>query len=1108
MNIVQKLKPKGIIQKIIFWTIIFFIAYTIIGFFILPPIIKKIAVNKIEENLDRKASIDKITLNPYALSFGINGLSIKEKDEDEEFISLKSLYVNIESSSIFKFAPVIREVRLDTPYLRAIRETDGTFNFSDLMSPSTEKDISTETVSSEQKKSDKPFQFSLNNLQILNGYADILDKQMDKTHKCRKFNLTIPFISNIGNSVNIFIEPHFSADFNGTLIASYANTIPFDESMETSMGFKIEELNIAKYFEYVPLESNLMISSGNIDADIVVKFFSDKERGNHLSVSGECALHKLFVSDTLNNPLLSVDLWRIAITPSNLLKGNIHLKSIVIKSPQITINRYKDGTLNLFNLVTPSSTQKDTNTAQTTETAQPGKLIIEECSIENCGIYLSDFYQIQDNDSVEKSDYITMPNLSIQNIDFDMAKSEVVIDNVLMQQGILHAERLKNGDLNLNIFSTNTTDDNQTIKADDNPVAEAKNPFLVTVKDLSINDFNVHCKDIVDEQTDDILVNKINIKCANISTEENAKIQLDFSCKINDTAGIKINGEAGISPVSTNMNLDIDSLNLPLFQPFINNAIGDKFDFVIASGKLSTDGTVLASYSDLQELNTSFKGNTTIDTFLLTCGEDSEKLIEFGQLTIEGVDTNVFPASANVEHITFKDFDCIASMAADGQFNFQKMFIEEKIDDNVDDNSSSKEEETATNTNSDTENRADSFPISLSKISLENVNLSFADNTINPPFLISISDLSGSVNNISSLGSGPTEIDINAKIDGLSPLSISGKADPLKKELYIDIDAQLNDLAMSSFSSYTSKYIGYNVKKGKLKLDLAYMIKSMKMDADVDLLIDEFELGDKVDSEDAIKAPIKLGIALLKNKKGEISLKLPVSGQLDDPEFKLSGIILKTLVNVLVKAATSPFSFIASAFGGGEDLNYLEFPAGSSLVTEKSKAKLDTIVKALVERPGIDLEIAGFVDAKKDREMLVSNEFDKKIKYQKYIRLAKKDKEVTTVDDININIGSEEYEKNLKKTYKAHTKANENNVKISSKDENYLSKMETSIKDSITITDADLRLLAKDRILSTKAYILESGKVVAERLFLTETGALNPEKNDKLEDSRVELRLK
>ncbi len=1104
MNIIQKLKPTGIIQKIIFWTIIFFIAYTIIGFFILPPIIKIISVNKIEENLDRKVSIDKITLNPYALSLSINGLSVKEKDKAEDFISFKSLYVNIQSSSVFKFAPVVREVRLDTPYLRVVRNTDGGFNFSDLIRTFTQKDTSTETVLSEEKNNDKIFHFSLNNLQIFNGYADIFDKQMDKTHKLKEFNLSVPFISNIGNFVRIFVKPHFSVDFNDTQILSSGNTIPFDDSRKTSIGFSIKGLNIAKYFEYIPIESNLIISSCNVDTDVEISFISTKDKGNNLSISGDIELNQLIASDTLNNPLLSVDQGHVVFTPSNLLEGNIHLKSIMIKSPQLTINRYKDGTLNIYNLINLAPTKDTKKTAQTTNTIQPGKLTIEELSIENGGIILSDFYQTQENSSIDTSEFLTMPKLSIKNIDFDMAKSNVVIEEILTQKGALHAQRLNNGDLNIKMFTGNN---NQVIPKNDNPVAEAEHPISVTVKNMSVNDFNIHCKDIVGNQTDDILLSQINIMCGNISTIENSKAKLDFSCKINETTDIKVNGKACITPTSTNMNLSVNDLNLPLFQSFIDNIIGDKFDFVISSGKVSTDGRISASYSDSQELIASFKGNTSIDKFLLSNGEESEKLIELAQLKIDGIDAKISPMSANVEHILIKDFDCLASIDADGQLNFQRILITKENGNSLDDNITSKEVEVEETTqNSDKENGFNSIPINLGKISLENGNLSFIDHSINPQFSMSISDVSGSINKISSQGTEPTEIVINAKIDGSIPVDISGKADPLKKELFIDMDVQLDDLDLSPFSPYTGKFIGYTVKKGKLNLNLAYLIKSMSLDADVNLLVDQFELGDKVDSKDAVKAPIKLGIALLKNKKGEIVLKLPVTGQLDDPEFKLSGIILKTILNVLVKAATSPFSFIASAFGGGEDLNYLEFSAGSSLLADQNKSKLDTIITALDERPGIDLEIVGFVDSKKDLEMLMSNEFDRKVKYQKYIQLVNKGRDVATVDEVNI--APEEYEKYLKKAFKANNKAKEIKIKISSKDENYLDKMKTSIKESIEITEADLRLLAKNRMQSVKTYILESSKVKAERLFLIETGELNPEKRDKLEDSRVELMLK
>ena len=336
--------------------------------------------------------------------------------------------------------------------------------------------------------------------------------------------------------MRIFVKPHFSVDFNDTQIASSGNTVPFDNSRESSIGFSFKGLDISKYFEYVPLESNLKISSGNVDADIVITFISRDNR-NNLSISGDIGLNRLIVLDALNNSLLNVDLGRIVIAPSNLLEGNLHLKSITIKSPQLTINRYEDGTLNVYNLVPKASTKDATKTAQTSNIIQPGRLTIDELSVEDSGILLFDFYQTQQNSRMEKSDFFTMPKLSINNINFDMAKSNVVIEKILTQKGTLHAHRLNNGELNINIFTGNN---NKVVQQNNNPVAEAEHPFLVTVKNLSVNDFNIHGKDIVDDQTDDILVSKINIKCENISTKENTKAQLDFSCKINETSDINV----------------------------------------------------------------------------------------------------------------------------------------------------------------------------------------------------------------------------------------------------------------------------------------------------------------------------------------------------------------------------------------------------------------------------------------------------------------------------------------------------------------------------------------------------------------------------------------
>ena len=102
---------------------------------------------------------------------------------------------------------------------------------------------------------------------------------------------------------------------------------------------------------------------------------------------------------------------------------------------------------------------------------------------------------------------------------------------------------------------------------------------------------------------------------------------------------------------------------------------------------------------------------------------------------------------------------------------------------------------------------------------------------------------------------------------------------------------------------------------------------------------------------------MRLAVALLKNARGEIAVDVPVTGSLSDPEFSLGGLLLDAFLNLIVKAVTSPFSLIASAFGTQEDLGYVEFPPGLATLTQDSQQKLATIAQALQDRPGLRLDI-------------------------------------------------------------------------------------------------------------------------------------------------------
>jgi hypothetical protein len=170
---------------------------------------------------------------------------------------------------------------------------------------------------------------------------------------------------------------------------------------------------------------------------------------------------------------------------------------------------------------------------------------------------------------------------------------------------------------------------------------------------------------------------------------------------------------------------------------------------------------------------------------------------------------------------------------------------------------------------------------------------------------------------------------------------------------------------------YVGKYAGYRLMRGKFNLDLGGGVTANKLSATNHLVLDQFTLGDKVDSPDATHLPVRLGVALLKDRSGKIALDLPLEGSLDDPKFNMGSVISQAFGDIITKITTSPFSALGAVFGGnGEELSYQEFAPGSAELQPGGTKKLEALVKGLSERPGLAVEIQGSVDPKADGERL------------------------------------------------------------------------------------------------------------------------------------------
>jgi hypothetical protein len=250
---------------------------------------------------------------------------------------------------------------------------------------------------------------------------------------------------------------------------------------------------------------------------------------------------------------------------------------------------------------------------------------------------------------------------------------------------------------------------------------------------------------------------------------------------------------------------------------------------------------------------------------------------------------------------------------------------------------------------------------------------------------------------------------------------------------------------------------------------------------------------------------VRLAVALLKDRSGEIHLDLPVTGSIDDPEFSIWGVVWKIVVNLLAKAATSPFALLGAIFGGGEQLSYLEFTPGVADVPAGEEGKLGNLAKALHDRPALKLEIEGHVDIEKDREGLRQLIFRRKVAARKLVDLAKTGQPAPALDNVRVETG--EYPEYLARAYKVEKMPKPRNIIGMAKDLP-VPEMEKLMLTHIQVTDDDLRRLAVERASHVRDRLVASGKVEPGRIFLVEPRTLPPERKEKLRDSRVDFRIR
>ncbi|HEY9156846.1 DUF748 domain-containing protein [Candidatus Binatus sp.] len=370
--------------------------------------------------------------------------------------------------------------------------------------------------------------------------------------------------------------------------------------------------------------------------------------------------------------------------------------------------------------------------------------------------------------------------------------------------------------------------------------------------------------------------------------------------------------------------------------------------------------------------------------------------------------------------------------------------------------------------------------IELNKITLKGGKVDYTDNFIKPNYTANLTDMEGKVGAFGTKSTSPAEVLLDGKINGSAPINIDGSINPLAPTAFVDIKAKANGIELTGLTPYSTKYTGYPIVKGTLTVDVHYLLDQGKLTAENHIFIDQLTFGDHVESPDAMNLPIRFAVALLKNSKGEIDLRVPVSGSLSDPQFSIGSVIWSAFKNLIVKAVTSPFSLIAAAFGGGEqqDLGYIEFAPGYARLTPDSQKKLDTVAAALADRTALKLNISGRVDPKFDKDGYREASLEHSIE-----ALRRKDEgDGADANAKSAALSTADYNKYLARVYSAGKFQKPRNfiglAKTQPPDE-----MKKLILANTPVSDQDLQQLADARANAVRAY-LSTKQVDAARMFI------------------------
>lgn len=943
--------------------------YALLGFLAAPWLVRQQLPKLVGQHLGTQASVGDVRINPFLFSFEARDLAIAEKS-GLPLLQVDRLFVDLEASSLLRWAWTFREIRIEKPVINVDLDADENLNLARVLAS-----LQKNAPEKKEPAGELP-RLLLQHFAMSGGVFRFTDHTLQPAARTQvdPINFEINDVSTLPDhsgehQLSARLPDGGSLHWQGRLSLS---------PIESSGSIALKDARLATPWQFV--RDHLTIAEPQGTFHFGVRYRLGYAGGALKFEADDLAfgLKDLVIAQEEGGTVLA-KLATVAVEGGtfNLAQRSLDFKEVRVADGALSVVLDEDSVPDWAKLVrsNPRHAKPAAKDALPDDAekpaAAPWKISLPKVSVGPLALALTDYsrakpvrfaaarteltlgatasvgeqlqavvdggaLKLQDIHTTaveEKEPPVTVEAAEISGIAVDLQQKTIRAGLARLSGGRTSVRRDATGDLHLvSLFAPRKVQLVQELR---------KEGFSLAVDRAEIDGYVVALTDQTFQPAIHYDLEQLNATITKVAMPPKYPSPFEMSLRIKQGGTVKAKGAVDLRRPGADVSLEVADVALAPLDTILKR----ETTLTLASGKAGASGRVIFDGKGATPV-IRYSGTATVADLDVQTAANSEKLVGWKRVSAADIDFNSTDNRLGVAQVTLSE-------------PYARLIVNKDRTTNLAGIKRAAPESAAAPAPAETAGGTP-FSISVDRVSIDGGSMNFADLGLVLPFATYIQGLGGSVNGLSSAADSRANLKLEGRIDEFGLARAEGTIQPFAPKKFTDIAVAFRNVELPPMSPYSATFAGRKIASGKISLDLQYKIENSQLAGDNKVVLDKFTLGERVESPTAVNLPLDLAIALLTDSNGRIDLALPISGDVDHPEFSYGHVIWQAIRTVITRIVTAPFRALGALFGAGaETLGDIVFDPGSARILPTEYEKLRRVAEGLQKRPQLRLVVQG-----------------------------------------------------------------------------------------------------------------------------------------------------